>query len=291
MNSEFRSAVIVGGGTMGAGISQLFLEKLITVTLVEIDEERAKRSLSQIRSGIESSWRYANPGAKKEELDDFVSSHLSRFSYQIGLANASELTPDIALETVYEDVELKSSILKSMQELFPNCRLFASNTSSLSIELLSSQLNRRDNFIGMHFFNPVPRSSLVELIKSNFTSTDCITEARTLVAFLDRESILVSDSPGFATSRLGVALGLEAIRMLEEGVASAEDIDKGMVLGYKLPMGPLRLTDLVGLDVRLAIAEYLEKNLGERFTAPDLLRKKVAKGELGKKTGLGFYQW
>lgn len=291
MSANFESAVIVGGGTMGAGISQLFLEKSMSVVLVEIDEGRARHSLAQIRNGIESKFRHTNPTSTAEELEDVVASSLSRFSYKVGLPGRGELFPDIAIETVYEDSELKARILQSMQNSFPKCRLFASNTSSLSIELLAGQLEKSDIFIGMHFFNPVPRSSLIELVKSKSTSSDCIDEARAFTSYLDKESILVRDSPGFATSRLGVVLGLEAIRMLEEGVASAEDIDKGMVLGYKLPIGPLRLTDLVGLDVRLAIAEYLEKNLGERFAAPSLLRQKVANGELGKKSGQGFYQW
>jgi len=169
--------------------------------------------------------------------------------------------------------------------------VLASNTSSLSIATLARALRAPERLCGMHFFNPVPASALVELVRHPGTSDATLLRARQWAGTLGLESIVVQDVPGFATSRLGVAVGLEAIRMLEEGVASAADIDTAMRLGYRWPMGPLRLTDLVGLDVRLAIAEYLAGTLGPRFTPPDLLRQKVAAGELGKKTGSGFYTW
>ncbi len=169
--------------------------------------------------------------------------------------------------------------------------LLASNTSSLPISDLAEALERPERFCGMHFFNPVPLSALVEVVTGKQTGPEAVAEARAWVARLGLESIVVRDSPGFATSRLGVALGLEAIRMVEEEVATPEDIDTGMVLGYRHPMGPLRLTDLVGLDVRLAIAEHLAATLGPRFDPPALLREKVEAGELGKKAGRGFYSW
>jgi 3-hydroxybutyryl-CoA dehydrogenase len=147
------------------------------------------------------------------------------------------------------------------------------------------------SFIGLHFFNPVPRSKLVEIVRPDGCAPATVEQARRWVAVLGKESIEVGDSPGFATSRLGVAIALEAMRMVESGVASAQDIDRGMVLGYQFPMGPLELTDLIGLDVRLAIAEHLSSTLGPRFEPPDLLRKKVAAGELGQKSGQGFYDW
>jgi 3-hydroxybutyryl-CoA dehydrogenase len=156
---------------------------------------------------------------------------------------------------------------------------------------LSGFVERGDRFVGMHFFNPPHIMKLIEIVVGNETSEATVAEVRDVAVKMGKEPIVVKDVPGFATSRLGVAIGLEAIRMLEEGVASAEDIDKAMELGYNHPMGPLRLTDLVGLDVRLGIAEYLAKELGSRFEPPKLLRDKVAKGELGKKSGKGFYEW
>jgi 3-hydroxybutyryl-CoA dehydrogenase len=167
----------------------------------------------------------------------------------------------------------------------------ASNTSSISITKLASNVERRDRFVGLHFFNPPHLMKLIEIVRGERTSDATVGEVRAVAEAMGKVPIVVRDSPGFATSRLGVVIGLEAIRMLEEGVASAEDIDRAMELGYNHPMGPLRLTDLVGLDVRLGIAEYLASTLGLRFEPPQLLRSMVAEGKLGKKTGEGFYRW
>lgn len=160
----------------------------------------------------------------------------------------------------------------------------------MSIGELSAVLNQHERFLGMHFFNPVPASKLVELVTSG-TDDNVVARARDWVRALGKTEIVVRDSPGFATSRLGVALGLEAMRMFEEGVADAESLDTAMELGYRHPMGPLRSTDLVGLDVRLAIAECLQSALGDRFAPPRVLRGKVARGELGRKVGQGFHTW
>jgi len=169
--------------------------------------------------------------------------------------------------------------------------VLASNTSSLSVTDLAAALTRPARFLGMHFFNPVPASGLVEIVLAPDTGTGTLETAVGWTRCLGKKDVVVRDSPGFASSRLGLALGLEAIRMVEEGVAEPEAIDDAMRLGYKHPMGPLRLTDLVGLDVRLAIAEHLHATLGERFAPPRLLREKVARGELGRKTGKGFHTW
>jgi 3-hydroxybutyryl-CoA dehydrogenase len=198
---------------------------------------------------------------------------------------------ELVVEAIPEIPAAKRDLLAAAEKVTPPTTLLASNTSSLSITDLAGALERPERFIGMHFFNPVPLSALVELVVGDSTAEDAIDDARQWVARLGLESIQVRDAPGFATSRLGIALGLEAIRMVEEGVATPDDIDTGMVLGYKHPMGPLRLTDLVGLDVRLAIAEHLASTLGPRFEPPQLMRDKVANGELGKKSGRGFYDW
>jgi 3-hydroxybutyryl-CoA dehydrogenase len=192
---------------------------------------------------------------------------------------------------VPENFELKQALF-AQADLF--CRdeaIMASNTSSISITKLAGNVERRDRFVGLHFFNPPHVMKLIEIVRGERTSDATVEEVRAVAEAMGKVPIVVLDSPGFATSRLGVAIGLEAIRMLEEGVASAEDIDRAMELGYNHPMGPLRLTDLVGLDVRLGIAEYLASTLGPRFDPPQLLRSMVAEGKLGKKTGEGFYTW
>jgi 3-hydroxybutyryl-CoA dehydrogenase len=169
--------------------------------------------------------------------------------------------------------------------------VLASNTSSISIDALATDVARPARFLGMHFFNPVPSSRLVELVAGTATDPGVIARVRGWVEDLGKSAVVVRDAPGFASSRLGVALGLEAIRMVEDGVAAPVDIDTAMELGYGHPMGPLRTTDIVGLDVRLGIAEELHAQLGERFAPPALLRRMVAEGRLGRKSGRGFYEW
>lgn len=184
-----------------------------------------------------------------------------------------------------------AELLAAAEQMVGEATVLATNTSSLSVTELAAVLERPARFLGLHFFNPVPASALIELVVADDTDPAVVDRALAWTAALGKKDVVVRDSPGFASSRLGVALGLEAIRMVEEGVASAEAIDDAMRLGYKHPMGPLRLTDLVGLDVRLAIAEYLHATLGERFAPPRLLRDKVARGELGRSTGQGFHTW
>jgi 3-hydroxybutyryl-CoA dehydrogenase len=273
--------VVVGGGTMGAGIAQCLVEAGATVAITESDDERAATARDRVEDGLRRRF--------KDDANRVVPEVLSRLSARTGLpAGAS---PALVIEAVPEDPDLKAAILTDAEAAFPDVAVLATNTSSLSIDGLAKHMRRPERFIGMHFFNPVPRSELVELVVGAATDPDAVERAREWVTRLGKQSIEVRDSPGFATSRLGICIGLEAIRMVEEGVASAEDIDRGMVLGYKFPIGPLELTDLVGLDVRLAIAEYLAGTLGERFAPPQLLRDKVAANDLGKKTGRGFYDW
>lgn len=196
---------------------------------------------------------------------------------------------DVIIEAVPENLDLKVAVLTQAQQRAPH--LLGTNTSSISITRLGETLGNADKLVGLHFFNPVWSMPLLEIIFGDKTSTDSMRAAVALGARIGKDVIQVRDIPGFATSRLGVAIGLEAIRMLEDGVASATDIDQAMVLGYRHPMGPLRLTDLVGLDVRLGIAERLTADLGPRFTPPDLLRQMVAEGRLGQKAGAGFFEW
>lgn len=198
---------------------------------------------------------------------------------------------DLIIEAVPEDLGLKQDLFGQADLFCGEETILASNTSSISISLLAGAVERRDRFVGMHFFNPPHVMKLIEIVRGERTSDETVEEVRAVAEKMGKTAIIVRDFPGFATSRLGVAVGMEAIRMLEEGVASAEDIDRAMELGYNHPMGPLRLTDLVGLDVRLGIADYLASTLGARFEAPALLRRLVSEGKLGRKTGQGFYLW
>lgn len=292
MAGLFGSAVVVGGGTMGCGIAQLLLESQVSVDLVELDNDRASQARRHVGLGLRSNLAHRDKSIDNQRLDELVEDQLENLSLHVGTSDfGGSLEPDVVIETVVEDLSIKTSILRDLEVIFPSCRVIATNTSSISISALAKPLSDRQKFIGMHFFNPVSRSLLIELVRGVDTSDATVELSQSFVAQLKRESIVVSDSPGFATSRLGVMLGIEAIRMLEENVASADDIDRGMVLGYKFPIGPLKLTDIVGLDVRLAISNYLSSELGDRFSPPQLLRDKVAKGELGKKSGRGFYEW
>jgi 3-hydroxybutyryl-CoA dehydrogenase len=283
--SRNTSVVVVGGGTMGAGIAQCFAEIGVPVTVVESSDEAAASALTRVKDGLQR--RYS----KAVDPEPLVDADLARVSVVVELPSVGDPSlVSLVVEAVPEDVALKRGVLEAAEVPFPDA-ILASNTSSLSIDGLASALARPERFVGMHFFNPVPVSELVELVVGSATSAKTIEVARTWVDRLGKQRIEVRDAPGFVTSRLGLALGLEAIRMVEEEVASPEDIDRAMVLGYRHPMGPLRLTDLVGLDVRLAIAEHLAATLGDRFAPPRLLREKVSAGQLGKKTGRGFYEW
>jgi 3-hydroxybutyryl-CoA dehydrogenase len=199
---------------------------------------------------------------------------------------------DVVIEAVVEDLPVKQRLFAEIERAAPAGALLASNTSSLSIGRIAATMSQPGRLVGMHFFNPVHVMKLVEIVTHGRDSGRAAERAVEFARQLGKEPIVVRDSPGFASSRLGVVLGLEAMRMLEQGVASAEDIDKAMELGYNHPMGPLKLTDQVGLDVRLAIAEYLHATLGKpQYEPPKILREKVKKGELGRKTGKGFYTW
>ncbi|WP_406471103.1 3-hydroxyacyl-CoA dehydrogenase family protein [Streptomyces sp. NBC_01615] len=273
---------VIGGGRMGAGIAQSFAAAGSSVTVVESGERAATAALDRVATGME---RAAERGRLSEPAADV----LGRV-FVVGSVDELPRTCGLVVEAVPEDASLKARLLAAAERVVSPATVLASNTSSLSVTDLAAALSRPGRFLGMHFFNPVPASELIEIVVAPETGEETLrlaldwTRAR-------KKDVVVKDSPGFASSRLGVTLGLEAIRMVEEGVAEPEAIDDAMSLGYRHPMGPLRLTDLVGLDVRLAIAEHLHATLGERFAPPRLLRDKVARGELGRKTGQGFYAW
>ncbi|MBV9026784.1 MAG: 3-hydroxyacyl-CoA dehydrogenase family protein [Streptomycetaceae bacterium] len=274
---------VIGGGRMGAGIAQSFAAAGSSVTVVESDEAAAAAALERIESALRRAAERGKLAGPPEQV-------LARIET---VDSVDRLSPDaeLVVEAVPEDAALKASLLTAVEERVGEATVLATNTSSLSVTELAAPLSRPARFLGMHFFNPVPASELVELVIAPETAEETVRSAMAWTHALGKTDVVIKDSPGFASSRLGVALGLEAIRMVEEGVATPKAIDDAMRLGYRHPMGPLRLTDLVGLDVRLAIAEYLHSRLGERFTPPRLLREKVARGELGRKTGQGFYTW
>ncbi|MEV4352137.1 3-hydroxyacyl-CoA dehydrogenase family protein [Actinoplanes sp. NPDC049596] len=276
-------AGVVGGGRMGAGIAQVLAVAGSVVGLVERDRATAAAARDRVAMGLLRA-------TEKGLLGESVDAVLERLLLVDDVAALSADT-DLVVEAVPEDAALKVRVLATAEQVVGEHAVLASNTSSLSIAGLADGLSRPERFLGMHFFNPVPASKLVEIVLGPQTGEAVRDTTRSWVAGLGKSEVVVRDSPGFATSRLGVLLGLEAIRMLEEGVADAASIDRAMELGYRHPMGPLRSTDLVGLDVRLAIADHLHRELGERFAPPRLLRDKVAAGELGRKTGQGFFSW
>jgi 3-hydroxybutyryl-CoA dehydrogenase len=273
---------VIGGGRMGAGIAHAFILAGARVVIVERDEQAAGEASTRV---LESLRRSAERGAADRAVDDLARS----------VATATDIAAlagcGLVIEAVPEDRALKRDALARAEAVLAPEAALATNTSSISIDELASALRRPERFVGLHFFNPVPASQLVEVVTGAVTGRDLVDDARAWVEVLGKTAIVVRDSPGFASTRLGLALGLEAIRMLEEGVASAADIDAAMERGYRHPVGPLRTTDLVGLDVRLGIAEELHRELGERFAPPELLRRLVAEGHLGRKSGRGFYEW
>ncbi|MFW6694577.1 3-hydroxyacyl-CoA dehydrogenase family protein [Streptomyces sp. MAR4 CNX-425] len=281
-----RAVAVVGGGRMGAGIAQSFATAGSRVVIVESGADAAA-ALERVAGGLR---RAAERGRLAAGTDpEEVRSRVRAVRSVEELAAGPE--PELVVEAVPEDAALKARVLAAAERAVGPDAVLATNTSSLSVTELAAALARPGRFLGMHFFNPVPASELVELVTAAETGPAALAAAHGWTRTLGKTAVVVRDSPGFASSRLGVALGLEAIRMAEEGVAAPADIDAAMRLGYKHPMGPLRLTDLVGLDVRLAIAEHLCRTLGDRFAPPELLRAKVARGELGRKAGQGFYTW
>lgn len=272
---------VLGGGRMGAGIAHAFVLAGSHVVVVERDHEAAGAAAARVRESL----RKSVDRGWDEPIDELEG------RIRTAVSTAEFRGCDLVVEAVPEDEGLKSSALAAVEaELAPDAAL-ASNTSSISITRLAKGLARPGRFIGLHFFNPVPASGLVEIVLGEATDGSLANAARAWVEAIGKVPVTVHDAPGFASSRLGVAIGLEAIRMVEEGVASPGDIDAAMELGYKHPMGPLRLTDVVGLDVRLGIAEQLERELGPRFRPPALLREMVADGRLGRKSGQGFYTY
>lgn len=275
---------VLGAGTMGQGIAQVAAQAGHTTRVFDAAEGRALGAVKAIGAQLEKLI------TKGKITGDQRHQAMNRLSAATEARDACA-GADVVIEAVPEDMQLKLDVLKPLLEILGPRALIGTNTSSLSITELGARLGVPERTVGMHFFNPPPVMELLEVVRGLGTSDETISRTLDFARGLGKTPIVVRDVPGFATSRLGVILGAEAMRMLESGVASAEDIDRGMELGYRHPMGPLKLTDLVGLDVRLAILDHLTKEIGEQFRAPPILRAMVRAGKLGKKSGEGFYRW
>jgi 3-hydroxybutyryl-CoA dehydrogenase len=275
---------VIGAGTMGHGIAQVAAGAGYKVLLRDVDRDSLARGIASIERNLAKGIQL---GKLTEDDRDATLQHIRGTTRLEEIAQA-----DLIIEAAPEQLALKQEILREVEGHSERAFVFATNTSSLSITEIAKAAQHPQNVVGMHFFNPVHLMRLVEIVVGKATGDDTVELVREVSARMRKEPIVVRDVPGFASSRLGVALGLEAMRMLEQGVASAKDIDTAMELGYNHPMGPLKLTDHVGLDVRLNIAEYLYNELGsETFKPPAVLRQLVSEGKLGKKTGEGFYTW
>ncbi|MEV1070756.1 3-hydroxyacyl-CoA dehydrogenase family protein [Micromonospora parva] len=274
--------VVVGAGTMGLGIAYVAAGAGHAVEVVEVDPERGAAAQNRLAELWERAVQRGKLGA------DEAAANRQRVTLRPTLAEVAP-APQVIVEAVPERLDLKRAVLRDAAALRPE--LLGSNTSSIAIGALAAGLDAPERFLGLHFFNPVWAMTLLEIVVGPATAEETTAAAVALAGRLGKDPVVVRDLPGFATSRLGVTLGLEAIRMVADEVASPADIDKAMVLGYRHPIGPLELTDLVGLDVRLDIARTLQAAYGDRFAPPPLLEEMVAAGRLGKKSGHGFYRW
>lgn len=279
---QVKNIAVVGGGTMGIGIAYVSALSGAEVILVEPSDRQAKVVSDNIGSA-------AAGGVARNKFSRADADALIGRIRRVSDVDAIPEHLDLVIETVPEQLALKQKVLAQIDARKP--ALIVTNTSACSIDTLADSVSAPENFFGLHFFNPVWSIKLVEIIKGQATSAASLDQAREFVSQIDKQSLTVSNIPGFATSRLDLIASLEAMRMLESGVASAEDIDRAAVLAYQHPVGPLRLSDIVGLDVRLDIARTLELAHGPRFAPPDILIEMVAKGQLGEKSGQGFFAW
>jgi 3-hydroxybutyryl-CoA dehydrogenase len=282
--SQKPPVAILGAGTMGHGIAQLTAQRGYPTRLFDVTREAAAAGLSKIEAALT---RLSDKGKLPQEERQQI---LARLTSTDDLTQAVS-GAGLIIEAAPEKMDLKIDLFTRTLRDAPGDALLASNTSSLSVTELGQRTGQPHRVLGLHFFNPPPVMELLEVVRGVSTSPESLERALAFARDLGKTPIVVRDFPGFATSRLGVVIGAEAIRMLEQGVASVADIDRAMELGYRHPMGPLKLTDLVGLDVRLSILDHLHRELGEAFRPPPLLRQFVRAGRLGKKTGLGFYRW
>jgi len=282
---SIRRVAVLGAGTMGSGIAQVAALAGYDVALYDVTEDLALAGIERIRASL-------SIGVQKGKVSPADRDLALGAIRSSGVLEDAAAGAHLVIEAAPESLDLKRSMFARLGAICSEDALLTTNTSSLSVSKIASSASHPERVVGLHFFNPPHIMKLIEIVRAWQTSDAVVATAIEVVKRLGKEAVVVKDTPGFATSRLGLALGLEAMRMVEQGVASAEDIDRAMELGYAHPMGPLRVSDLVGLDVRLAIAETLHRELGEaQFRPPDILREKVRAGKLGKKSGEGFHKW
>lgn len=282
--SQDQSIAVLGAGTMGAGIAQVAALAGLRAVICDLEEGMLERGLERIQQSLDK-----GVARGKTSAEDAAA---ARERVTATTDRASALADiDIVVEAVPEKMELKKSIFAAIDQEAPKAWLLATNTSSLSVTEIAGSTKKPERVLGLHFFNPPPIMKLVEVIRAARTAPDVLARTEDLVRALGKTPVTVLDAPGFATSRLGLVIGLEAMRMVEQGVADAAAIDTAMELGYRYPMGPLKTGDYVGLDIRLHIAEHLFEEIGEAFRPPMILRRMVRAGFLGRKSGAGFYRW
>ncbi|HKP74311.1 MAG TPA: 3-hydroxyacyl-CoA dehydrogenase family protein [Longimicrobiaceae bacterium] len=280
-----RTVAVLGAGTMGHGIAQVSAMAGYAVRLHDPQEGAVERGLGHIEANLRK-------GVERGKVAEADAGAARARIAAAGAVKDAVADAWLVIEAAPEQMEIKERVFADVYGFAPPDSILATNTSSLSVTRIAAATGSPDRVIGLHFFNPVHIMKLLEVVRGELTSERTIQASLEYARRIGKEPIVVTDTPGFASSRLGIILGLEAIRMVEQGVATPQDIDRAMELGYNHPMGPLKLTDVVGLDVRLGIAEYLHRELGgDQYRAPDLLRRMVEEGKLGKKSGEGFYDW
>ncbi len=279
--------VVVGAGVMGHGIAQVAAVAGYEVDLVDVAEDSLRLGVERIRANLRKAVERADVQLNQAEADAALARIRTSTDLDERVADS-----DVIIEAVPEDLALKKDLVRRITASCPRTSLVATNTSGLSVTEIASVATGPERLVGMHFFNPPFIMKLVEIVRGYYTGPEAVARAEQIAARMGKETICVADSPGFATSRLSVVLGNEAMRIVESGVASCEDVDKAMEIGFRHPMGPLKVADLVGLDVRLAVADHLYDEFGaERYKAPQILRTLVRAGRLGRKTGSGFYEY
>lgn len=281
---DVKTIAVIGAGTMGRGIAYASALGGFQTVLEDVSDDVLTKAMAWIRAAFEE-------GVKRGKLEAAAAeSALGRFSTVHSVDDAIR-DAELVIEAVPEDVAMKSELFRLLDQRGKVGAIFASNTSALSIASFAGEMGARERCIGMHFFNPVPKMKLVEIVRTPFTSDATVAMCVAVAHRMHKETVIVNEAPGFITSRINALIGNEAFAMLEAGTASAADIDKAIKLGLNHPMGPFEMVDLVGLDVRLKILEYLHETLGEKYRPNPLLRKYVEEGRLGRKSGRGVYDY